>query len=451
MSILIPKSRTRRDALKGLFGGAAVSVGLPFLDCFLNSNGTALASGAPLPTRFGTWFWGLGHTPGRGIGETLGPDYSFGPECQALESHKQYINYFSEFNLPLDGKPSAVHFTGWVGAKTGTVPVGFGKITAPTLDVLVADNVGEGTRFRSIEATSTGNAKDSYSYRSSASHNAAEVTPIGLYERIFGSGFVDPNTSNFKPDPRVLARKSVLSAVDEQSKSFIQSLGYSDKERMDEYFTSIRQLENQLSLQMEKPPPLDACIRPVPPEEAPVGLEIEDVTNTHKAMSKILALAVACNQTKVFNLLYSQAASEVRHRGASFTHHILTHEEPPDPELGYQVESAVLNIKAMEALAFFINEFSSIREGDGTLLDNVLIYAQTDTSVAKTHSVNGVPIMLIGRAGHKVKTGHHISGKGDPITRVGLTAMQVMGVPVQEWGSGSLRTSKTIDEVLVNS
>ena len=67
----------RRSLLRGMMGGAAISVGLPLLDCFLDTNGTALASGAPLPVRFGTWFWGLGHTPGRAITVKDGTDYEF--------------------------------------------------------------------------------------------------------------------------------------------------------------------------------------------------------------------------------------------------------------------------------------------------------------------------------------------------------------------------------------
>ena len=55
----------RRAALRGMLGGAAVTVGLPFLDCFLNTNATALADGQKLPVCFGTWFWGLGLNPGR--------------------------------------------------------------------------------------------------------------------------------------------------------------------------------------------------------------------------------------------------------------------------------------------------------------------------------------------------------------------------------------------------
>ena len=57
------RSFPRREVLKGILGGGAVTVALPLLDCFLDGHGTALASGAPIPVRFGTWFWGLGVTP----------------------------------------------------------------------------------------------------------------------------------------------------------------------------------------------------------------------------------------------------------------------------------------------------------------------------------------------------------------------------------------------------
>lgn len=63
MSILVPRPVTRRSVLRGALGGATIGISLPFLDAFLNENGTALAgTGAPLPVRFGTWYWGLGHT-----------------------------------------------------------------------------------------------------------------------------------------------------------------------------------------------------------------------------------------------------------------------------------------------------------------------------------------------------------------------------------------------------
>jgi hypothetical protein len=59
---------TRREVLRGSLGGSAVAVALPFLDCFLSSSGEALAGGGPIPVRFGTWFWSMGHTPGYAVG-----------------------------------------------------------------------------------------------------------------------------------------------------------------------------------------------------------------------------------------------------------------------------------------------------------------------------------------------------------------------------------------------
>jgi hypothetical protein len=150
----------------------------------------------------------------------------------------------------------------------------------------------------------------------------------------------------------------------------------------------------------------------------------------------------------VFNLLYSQAASEVRAPGTTFTHHILSHEEPMDVNLGYKVQTAWFNEQSLNALARMLRMLEQVKEGDGTLLDHMLLLAQTDTSDSKTHSVIGIPTLSIGRASGRVRTGLHIEGNGGPISRIGLTAMQVMGVPVAEWGTKSLRTSSAITEIL---
>ncbi|MBT4741092.1 MAG: twin-arginine translocation signal domain-containing protein, partial [Rhodospirillaceae bacterium] len=84
----------RRSFLRGTAAGSAVAVGLPFLDCFLNDSGTALASGAPIPLRFGSWFWGLGHTPGRGIAMDGKPEITFLEETQPLAPYVNDLNYF---------------------------------------------------------------------------------------------------------------------------------------------------------------------------------------------------------------------------------------------------------------------------------------------------------------------------------------------------------------------
>ena len=115
--------------------------------------------------------------------------------------------------------------------------------------------------------------RDNYSARSTNSHGAAEISPLSLYARIFGPEFVDPNKADFKPDPKIMLKKSVLSAFTEESKDFVKTLGASDKARLDEYFTAIRGIENQLALSLQKPPPNEACL--VPPK---VTEHVEDVS-----------------------------------------------------------------------------------------------------------------------------------------------------------------------------
>ncbi len=458
MSILLPRKMTRRSMLNGLFGGAAVSLGLPILDCFLNEAGTALAAtNAPLPIRFGTWYWGMGHTPGYAIAEKnqSGPGIGFLEETAPLKPYEKYINYFGGFNMPLDGRSNYTHFTGWVVNRTGSAPSAAKEIPAPTLDLLIADVIGKNSRFMTLDASSSGIGRENYSARNTNSRAAIETSPLAVYTRLFGSGFVDPNKSEFTPDPAVMVRKSVLSAFTEQSKDFMKQIGTADRTRLDEYFTSIRQVENQLALQLKAPPPNQACSIPsAPPAElaeqdrVASAREIDNVVETHKIMAKLLAMAVACNQTRVFNMVFTDNFANVRRAGESYTHHLLTHEEAIDPKFGYQPLTFWFQKRAMQGLAEFIDAFAGIREGDGTLLDNVLIFATSETNYARVHTIDGVPVYLIGRAGGRMKSGMHIVGGGDPITRVGLTAQKIMGVSVDKWGTKSLQTSRPITEIM---
>ena len=97
---------SRRRVLQGMLGGTAVTVGLPFLDCFLDSNGVALAAtGTALPVCFGTWYYGCGLNPGRWEPKTEGPNYEFGVELQPLTPFRHKLNVYSQMSALLDGRP----------------------------------------------------------------------------------------------------------------------------------------------------------------------------------------------------------------------------------------------------------------------------------------------------------------------------------------------------------
>ena len=439
----------RRTILRGMLGGAAINVGLPLLDCFLNANGTALASGAPLPIRFGTWFWGCGLNPGRWIPQKTGAGYDMPAEIKLLEPFKERLSVFSGFKVVTDGKPAVVHYSGSMGILTGSAPKSVGTVEAPTFDTAIADTIGATTRFRSLEVAATGNPRDSNSRRSSSVINPAEGSPVAFYSRLFGPDFKDPNAADFKPDPNVMVRQSVLSAVKEQRDAALQEVGAADRTRLDQYFTSVRQLEQQLALELEKPAPLEACSIPKQPAEIPIGTEMAMVTNNHKLLAQLMVQALACDQTKVFNVTFADATSSLRTAGSTVTHHQLTHEEPIDEKLGYQPEATYFVDRIMEGLLTMLTSLDSIKEGDGTLLDHTLMLAHSECSFAKVHSLETIPMFIAGRAGGRIKTGIHVAGNGDPVSRVGLSIQQALGLPLNSWGTRSMQTSKTIGELMV--
>lgn len=440
---------TRRGMLRGVMNGAAVGVAIPLLDCFLDGNGQALASGAPIPARFGTWFWGLGITEDRWKPAKVGTDYEMPPELKPIEAYRDKITVLSGFDVILDGRPNLPHQSGGIGLRTGVAPATTAS-PAPSFDVLIADHIGSQTRFRSLELSATRDSRNSLSTRGEGSLNPAETSPVRFYTRLFGPEFADPNSAEFTPNPSIMARQSVLSGVADQRKALEARVGARDRQRLDQYFTALRQTEQQLALQLEKPAPLPACKIPSKPRETePTNNQIEFVIENHKVMAELLAMALACNQTRVFNMNFNNGASSLTRAGSTISHHQLTHEEQIDPKLGYQPESTWFVERCMEAFGVFVDTLGQFKEGDGTLLDNTLVVAHSETNFAKAHTVEGIPVILAGRAGGRVKTGMHISGGSTSATRVGLTVQQAMGLPVDTWGSGSMRTNKPISEIMV--
>jgi len=437
---------SRRGFLRGTLQGAAVGVGLPLLNCVLDDSGRAFAAtGQRIPVRFGTWVWGCGFIPELWIPTTTGTDFAFPAHLAPLEPYRDRLALFTGFDVKLDGVPNKPHVTGCLGLRTG-IPVPDYNVKAPTLDVLISDQIG-GTRFRSIEACSAG-IERSYSYRDAGSPNPSEISPLALYKRIFGEGFQDPNATEFAPDPRYMVHKSVLSATQEERRLLMREVGTEDRQRLEEYFTSLRELEQKLALQLEPPAPVENFHMPEPPPETRIDSEMENVMENHRLLAGLLARALQCNQTRVFNVLFSDTASNLRRPGSSSTHHTLTHEEPVDPALGHQREVAWFAEKSMIAWREFLDALSTIPEGDGTLLDNCLVLAHSDCSIAKSHAVEGIPVMVAGNAGGRVRTGFHLAGNADPISRIGLTVQQAMGLQVDRWGTLAMDTNRTVSELL---
>lgn len=439
----------RRRFLRGSLQGAGVSLALPFLDVFLDGNGKAQASGAPIPERFGTWSWGLGMSKEVFVPKKTGYDFDLPMEIASLAPVQKHINLLTNFHVFKDDAPNLCHHSGWVVLRSGIAPTSRPNRPGETLDVSIARKIGNQTRFRSLSATATGDVRDSFSYEAGNSVNVPEWSPLRFYQRLFGEGFQDPNADTFKPDPKIMVRKSALSAVQEDAQKLNKSLGAEDRARLDQYFTGIRDLERRFDLQLSKPDPREACIIAEAPPNLPGGLDADLVSQRHRLMTDLMLMAVACDQTRVFNMFYASAFSATTKPGYDKPHHTATHEEAVDESLKYQPNTSWFTQRAMEEWAYFVQALANTREGDGSLLDSSLVYATTDQSFAKIHSIEAIPMFTAGNLGGRVKTGLHIDGGESPGCRLGFTAQRLMGLDIASWGDKSNTTSDPIGEILV--
>ena len=439
------KDLSRRRVLRGAFGGAAVTVALPFLDCHLNGNGTALAAtGGALPSVFGHWYQGLGLSPGKWIPDRVGPGYENNVQLKVFDDVKHKMNIFSGMRYFLDGRPHETHTSTVEICTTGAVFTSPDKIGA-SLDTNIADAIGTRTRFRSLNISLDGSRR-SLSRRNASVVNPSEPLPLNLYAQVFGPEFKDPNAAEFTPDVGLMARRSVLSHVTGQRQDLVRDLGAADRARLDEYFTAVREIERQLDLGMEKPSPLPACTKSSEVERTEAGNVVDQITKNGRLFSKLMAHALACGQTRVFNV--NAGTQGWRFEGNPRGWHTTTHEESMDPVLGYQKTVFAFLTIANQTFADFLRDLENYKEGDKTLLDRTLVLWQTDHGDARTHTIEDIPIMTAGSGGGAIRTGMHIASPGDPCCRVGLTVQQALGVPISTWGEMSNQTTKTVTELM---
>lgn len=442
------KKLSRRSALKGMLGGGAVSVSLPVLECFLNPSGVAFAgTNQLLPPIFGTWFWGCGLLPGLWEPKKIGASYELPPHIASLEPIKAKLNIYSGMQVFLDGKVNQNHYSGAQCQMTGWVSKTGSEYTT-SLDTIISNHLKARTRFRSIEVSCDGDRRSTWSARSENGMNPAEISPLALYTRIFGPDFRDPNAAEFTPDPTVMLRKSVLSGVADQRRALLKTVSASDKTRLDEYFTSIRELEQKLAFEMERPAPLPSCKIPEPLDSENVGTLVDQVRATHKQFAQLIAHALSCGQTQIFNVAMGSGFSTLRKYGEPTAYHQLTHEERVDPVLGYQPTCKYLAEQYISFLGDLALELDKIREGDSTLLDRTIIYAYTDHGEARLHSMKRYPIFTVGSGGGRLKTGQHVVAEGDAVTRVALTLQQAYGMNVGTFGVETNQVNKPFSEVL---
>ena len=425
----MPKTHiSRRTVLKGLLGGFAVAVALPPLEIFMNSNGTAYAGNSAFPARFGIWFWGNGVVPVHWVPDGMGPDWTPSQALTPLASLKPNLTVISGMHVATANTDP--HGSGPAGMFTGDDKKN-GTYVGPSIDQIIAAEIGGGTRFRSLEV-GVERSNNSISTNGPNAINPPETSPRALYNRLFGDGFRAPGDMS-KPDPKVGLRRSVLDAVGAQSMRLRTKLGASDRVRLDQHLAGVRALEMQLD-QLEKAPAnLAACARPgMPAADYPDIEGREQLSAVSRVMSDMIAMALACDQTRVFTNMFSQSVNNVLFGNAPEGHHQLTHDE-----LGDQPQVSAIVVSIVQELAYFLEALRKIPEGDGTLLDHAAVIGTTDCSLGRTHSLEEYPMVIAGTANGALKTGFHYRPPvTDNMCKVMLSLLRAFGVHAQSWGVG---------------
>lgn len=430
---------SRRALLRGVLGGAAVSVGLPALECMLNRNGTAYAGGQAFPKRFGVWFWGNGVLPAQWVPATEGAGWQPSPALMPLNALRSKLTVVTGTRVATLN--TAPHGSGPAGLLSGDNLQG-GAMTRATLDQRIADALGGETRFRSLE-TGVQPATSGLSHSGPGQQNPPETSPFALYQRLFGDGFRAPGETAMA-DPRIALRRSVLDAVTAQSMRLQGRLGAADRMRLEQHLDGVRAIETQLARLQENPPNLAACRRPaMPAMDYPDVEGRTDMAARARVVSDLKVMALACDQTRVFFHMYSQPVNNVLYPAARAGHHQLTHDEA-----GEQPQVAAILQRILGDLAYFLGALDAVREGDGTLLDHSLILCTTDCSYGRTHSLDEYPLVLAGGASGAMRRGVHLRAQGENASRVMLSVLQAMGVPAAEYGVGAGRVTDGLSGLL---
>lgn len=440
----------RRTVLKGTAGGIAVGLALPPLEAMFNANGNALAQGQPIPVRMGIFFWGDGVKPDRWVPAVTGAGWAPSPALLPLMTAgvQDYVNVLT--GMVEKAATDRGHHAGTVGILSGGPLISQpangapyrSTFSLPSIDQVAADIIGTTSRFKSLEVgistrvnSIEGTTLQYLSHSGPDSPNPPEYDPAALYDRIFGMGFTPPGTA---PPPVADAtlgyRKSVLDSVLEDLTGLSERVSATDKVRLEKHADNVRTIENRLVVG-NAVPAAAGCMDPTNPGSFMDQNGQEQIAPKTQAMSELIAMALACDQTRVFSMMFTGSVagtifSEIDVNGA---HHQLTHDEPGD-----QPQVQATTVYTIEMFAVLLNALKAIPEGDGNVLDNCAILATTDTSDGRFHNLIDYPILIAGKGGGYLKYPgiHYRSPTGDENTSNALlSVLRAAGTNLEQVGA----------------
>ncbi|HVE39445.1 MAG TPA: DUF1552 domain-containing protein [Planctomycetota bacterium] len=429
---------SRRTLLRGL--GAAVAV--PWLDAMTPA--FARTTSAPFPTRLGFIYVPNGKNMDDWTPKTEGAEYELPSILQPLKDLKGDFSILTGLTADKarahgDGggdhaRALAAFLTGAQPRKTDGTDIRAGV----SVDQVAASAIGDQTRLSSLEigceaGSMAGNCDSGYScvYSSTMSWRSAtqplpkEVNPKSVFDRLFGGGSA---TERAKTRAQ---RQSVIDLVREDYKELNGRVGRQDQQKLDEYISSIRDIEVRLERAVHMPEVKvpDGVARPT---GIPASYE-EHI----KLMGDLFVLAFQADVTRVATFVVANEGSNKPYAfiGVPEGHHDLSHHGGAADK---KSKIAKINAFHTQMLAYTLGKLKSVKEGDGTLLDHCLIAYGSGNSDGNAHNHDNLPLLLAGTGGGAFKTGRHVRfAKETPLNNLWLALLQRVGVKLQSLGDST--------------
>ncbi|HEV3298774.1 MAG TPA: DUF1552 domain-containing protein [Planctomycetaceae bacterium] len=432
--------------------GAGAALALPWLEAMVPRSGEAaavgssVASGKP-PVRMAFLFTPNGVIPSAWEPKKVGANFTLPPTLEPLAGVKKEVLVLSGLsqqraNALGDGagdhaRSAAAFLTGAHPYKTSGANIRVGV----SVDQIAAAKIGRGTPLPSLElgidhGATAGNCDSGYScaysscisWKTPTTPMAKEINPKLVFERMFGSGNVGPQ----ERERRNFLRKSILDLVRDDSDRLNKKLGLADRRKMDEYTSGVRELEMRIELagQSAARRPADVAV--------PVGVP-EDFARHVELMFDLLALAFQTDMTRIATFMFGNEGSNRGYSmvGAKDGHHALSHHRN-NQELIAQLKR--IDRYLVGHYAAFLAKLRSIREGEGTLLDNCMVLYGSGIKDGNAHTHHDLPILLAGRAGGSILPGRHLKlPKETPLNNLFLSLLERVGAGVPQVGDSTGR------------
>jgi hypothetical protein len=318
-----------------------------------------------------------------------------------------------------------------------------------SVDQVAASRIGESTRLGSIElgceaGSMAGNCDSGYScvYSSTMSWRSAttpvpkEINPKLVFERLFGTG---PDSDRVKRDAK---RKSVLDFVREDAGDLQNKLGATDKRKLDEYFSSIRDIEQRIARAEKLPEPklpdpsIAKRFAQTPAGKAGLPASYEEHI---RIMCDLIVLAFQADVTRVSTFVLANEGSNKPYPFVNIRegHHDLSHH---GGDMKKKEKIREINKFHTTQLAYLLQRLKSIPEGDGKLLDHCMIAYGSGNSDGNAHNHDNLPILLAGGGCGTITPGRHIKyARETPLNNLWMSMLDRMQVNVETLGDATGR------------